>query len=433
VSRFRAAARQPARIPRAWGLTGAAAVLLALATACSSSGSSSSSSPASTPASTAPASGSSSPGQATSGSAYTIGNISSVTGPYASSIGGTPGLITAWQDWTNAHGGINGHPVKVITLDDASVPSKGIADAKQLIADHVAAIVGPASNTVATWYNLAVAAGIPVIGGQVNGGSLYQSVPLLFPTGTTGYSSVLAAANASGKNKVAVMYCSEVPVCAASVQLMKDELKAGASTLGSTQIAYTGAVSGSAPNYTAACLAAQSAGATSLFVSDGASVTLRVVNDCASQGYKPLIIGYGASIDQTALPNSLFSGAMSVQTSFPWFAAKNAAQRDYQNAIKQYYPSLRGTVLYNPNESQVWASFEVFKAAIEQAKPAQVTPATTLAALYTLPKGFSIPGITPPLTYLKGKPNPNVTCYFTVEIRSSQWTAPGPATATGPS
>src|SRR6266851_1804815 len=77
------------------------------------------------------------------GSSYVIGNISSVTGTYASSTGGTFPTIDAWTKWTNAHGGIGGHPVKVITEDDGGIPANGIAAAKTLLADHVMAIVAP--------------------------------------------------------------------------------------------------------------------------------------------------------------------------------------------------------------------------------------------------------------------------------------------------
>ncbi len=402
--------------------------------ACSSSSSSSSASSstssaaASTPAS-APASTSASAvasGTAATGSPYVIGDIASISGPYATSIGGTPNTVNAWEQWTNAHGGVNGHPVKVILLDDGSVPAKGIAEATQLISDdHVAAIVGAASNTEFDWYQLAEKAKVPVIGGQTNGGSLYEMASMLFPTGTTSTQPVMDMAVKAGKLKLAVMYCTEVPICAVSVATLKSSLAANASLFPGLKIVYTGAVAGAAPSYTAQCLAAEQAGANSLVIEDGAAVSLRVVNNCASQGWKPTVLGAGAEADNTWLADPLFNGVQVYQPNFPWIADSTPQQQAFQSAIKQYAPQELTSPTFNPNDAQVWAALEVFAMAVNNAKPTTFNSAAVVAALYALPANFTVPSLTPPLTYTKNGANPNINCYFLVQIENGKYVVPG--------
>ena len=64
-------------------------------------------------------------------------------------------------------------------------------------------------------------------------------------------------------------------------------------------IVYTAAVSGSAPNYVAQCLAAKAAGATSLFVASTSQTTLRVVADCQKQGYHPHLLESAGSYQKS--------------------------------------------------------------------------------------------------------------------------------------
>src|SRR5260370_14620044 len=92
---------------------------------------------------------------------------------------------------------------------------------------------------------------VRVIGGQTNGGALYQTTPLLFPTGETSPVGMLNVAAANHHPKIAVMYCSEVPACAAQTTVFKSQAAAHASSLGGVQVVYSAAVSGSAPSYTA--------------------------------------------------------------------------------------------------------------------------------------------------------------------------------------
>jgi branched-chain amino acid transport system substrate-binding protein len=385
----------------------------ALAAACSSSGGSTSGS--------------------SSKSTYVIGNITSETGTYASSTGGTFPTIDAWTKWTNAHGGVNGHPVKVITVDDGGIPANGIAAAKTLIADHVMAIVAPVSNTEFSWYTMVTSAKIPVIGGQTNGGPLYQTTPLLFPTGETSTVGMLNVAATNHHPKIAVMYCSEVPACAAQTTVFKSQAAAHASSLGGVTVVYSAAVSGSAPSYTAQCLAAKQAGANAMFVSDSGAVAVRVFKDCASQGYTPMPLGFSASVDSSWLGEPALQGAFVTEESFPWFASSTPAEIAFHSAIKQYDPALLKSMTFNANTAQVWAALEVYKAVMLKANAGDSpTPQKVIDALYSLPAGWSVAGVTPPLTFARDKPNPPVDCYFLVQIKNKNWTVAADGKVTCP-
>lgn len=75
---------------------------------------------------------------------YRIGAIFSVSGPGAPI--GTPERDTALmlQDAINKQGGINGHPLEIVLMDDGSEETKAVLAAKKLVEqDKVLAVIGP--------------------------------------------------------------------------------------------------------------------------------------------------------------------------------------------------------------------------------------------------------------------------------------------------
>jgi len=59
-------------------------------------------------------------GAADSSSTVTIADLCSCTGPEASSISQTSDTMQAWASWVNSHGGLAGHQVHLVILDDAT-------------------------------------------------------------------------------------------------------------------------------------------------------------------------------------------------------------------------------------------------------------------------------------------------------------------------
>ncbi|MDI6753916.1 MAG: ABC transporter substrate-binding protein [Thermodesulfobacteriota bacterium] len=77
---------------------------------------------------------------------YVIGAVLSVTG--AASFLGEPerNTVKMIEDWVNAAGGINGHPLKIIVEDSKSEESQAVLSVQRLLEkDKVLAIVGPST------------------------------------------------------------------------------------------------------------------------------------------------------------------------------------------------------------------------------------------------------------------------------------------------
>src|SRR3984957_15470637 len=181
--------------------------------ACSSgsSSSTSTSAPASTSASaSAPASatGSTGPtGSAAPGTPIVIGSV----GTYTQGTGGftDPGgpAIQAWASWVNAHGGINGHPVKLIVEDNKGDQAQAVSLVKQLVEqDHVVAFVSNQDGSLNAGYaSYLDQQKIPVLGGSVFTLDPWVSDPMFYPEGLTAIqdmSSLAVTAKQLGINSV---------------------------------------------------------------------------------------------------------------------------------------------------------------------------------------------------------------------------------------
>jgi branched-chain amino acid transport system substrate-binding protein len=341
--------------------------------------------------------------------------------------GGIPDLMKAWVEWTNAHGGINGHPVKLIAEDDAANPATGISAAKSLLSQHPIALVGLDATTEQGWQADVVTAGVPVIGDNLNPTAL-ATQPLWFPTGSTTVGGSLAlllhSAVGLGKPKFASFYCAEFPACAQTTSFYND-LISGTPALKGASIVYKAAVSSSAPSYASQCVAASQARAQTILLGVDAGTGYRIMNDCASQGFSPVPAATGAAVDATWLKASWAQGTQLPEPDFAWFAHSTPAEQEYQDALKQYAPSLLSGVNANQNLSNTWAALEVFKAAMKRVQDkANPTASDVVTALRSLPAGFDTNGLTPPLNYSKSGPNQGVSCWFNVSIKDHQFVVP---------
>src|SRR4051794_6614935 len=210
------------RRPAAGGRNGLLVAALAAATAlvlAACGGGTGSSSAASS------GSGSPSSGPAPTGSPITIGVISSLSGSQASSSNQADTVAPAWAAWVNANGGINGHPVKIISEDDGGDPAKAQAAEKKLVdSDNVLAILVCSDNLLPAFDTDAIAKGVPLVSGTANLGDWYQK-PGLFPTVTDVVSGqvtqLLVAKQYGHAKKFANLYCAEVAACGQAVALQK--------------------------------------------------------------------------------------------------------------------------------------------------------------------------------------------------------------------
>jgi branched-chain amino acid transport system substrate-binding protein len=97
------------------------------------------------------------------------------------------------------------------------------------------------------------------------------------------------------------------------------------------------------------------------------------------------------------------------------------ALKSFHEALDKYQPGVSKSEQYNEIDSSVWAGGQTFKLAAERAKlTPSSTPADVLKGLYTF-KNETVDGLTPPLTYVKGKPT-FTTCWFPQQIKSGKFT-----------
>src|SRR5580693_2709646 len=194
--------------------------------ACSSgsSGSTSATTSATTSASAAAAPASSAPGSTATGTPIVIGSVGSYTEDGFTDPGEP--AIEAWASWVNAHGGVNGHPVKLIVEDNQGDQAQAVSLVKQLVQqDHVVAFVSNQDGSLNAGYaSYLDQQKIPVLGGSVFTLEPWVSDPMFFPEGLTAIQdmeSLAVSAKTLGITKVGSLACAEAAQCAAANTLAK--------------------------------------------------------------------------------------------------------------------------------------------------------------------------------------------------------------------
>ena len=386
----------------------AAALMLV---ACSSSSKSSSSSPTTSGSQSASQSTSQqstgSAAAAPTGSPIVIGGICQCTGPLLNN----PGQFDpykAWIDTVNASGGINGHPLKFVYFDDKSNPGVSITDVHTLVqSDHVIAIVD-ATNVDQGWASYVQSAGVPVVGSG-NSTTPFYSNPDFYPEGQTQDAvlySVVAIGKSAGGTNFGNIYCAEAIQCQEGVA----PLKQVAQKLG-LPFSVALQISASAPNYTAACIAAQQSHTTSIFVAEAYPQVDKVASDCAKQGYHPIWVADGLDLAPSFanIPGGLYANV----TNVPYFANTPAIQT-MNAAFDKYYPGLRSSPSFSEGTASIWMSGLLFADAAKAgglgANGSTPTSAQLVHGLNSL-KGDTLDGTAPPLTFTAGQPHP-VECWF---------------------
>jgi branched-chain amino acid transport system substrate-binding protein len=364
----------------------------------------------------------SSSAKASAKSTWVIGNIGTYSGDNSANFANGDKVMTAWQDYTNAHGGIDGHKVKVITMDDAGVGSTSVNDVKKLVqSDHVLAIVGMSSGDSADWDTYTKAHNVLVIGGSTPVPDFFQ-LANWFPVGTTANESVpdllLYAKQTLDETSGAYLYCVEAPVCA---QL--EPVYAGAYKAIGGNLAYTSSFSSTAPSYTSQCLAAQAKGVQDLEIVGPAPVVPKIAQNCEQQGYNPHIL-----LNDVVLTPALASSLGSARAVFgadalPFNETGTAAAKAFHAALAKYEPSVLNPSSFTQIDEVDWASGQLFAAAAEAGDLGNKPTSKQLeAGLYKL-KNETLGGLTPPLTFHKGKPT-SVSCIFIMGISNGKITEP---------
>jgi branched-chain amino acid transport system substrate-binding protein len=402
-----------------------AVALAAGAAACGSSGSSSTSS-SSTGSSPAAAKGT---GSNVTGTPIVIGSV----GTYSEGAGGIQSAgkpaIEAWASWVNSHGGINGHPVKLIVEDNMNDQAQAVSMVKQLVEqDHVIAFVSNQDGSLNAGYaSYLDQKRIPVVGGSVFTLQPWVSNPMFFPEGLTAIqdiASLALSARRLGYTKIGSVACSEAAQCAAANVLAKAVFsQAGLSYV------YGGLVSSTAPDYTASCLAAEQKGVKALvLIIPTAAEGQTIAGDCQRQNYDPSYIIPGEAIGAGYLQSASFNNAFTSAPTLPWFSTAPAA-KDFQAAMKQYTTiNLNSPKIEEPlTATDAWVSGLMFTEAVKLSGATGIpTTADILAGLAKF-KDQTLGGMAAGLTYTDPA-NKTESCYFTIQIKNQHFTLPDGAT-----
>jgi branched-chain amino acid transport system substrate-binding protein len=361
--------------------------------------------------------------KAPTGAPIKLGAVSSCGGALASGLGGACPTIKAWAKSVNAAGGINGHPVQMTVIDDAGVPEKSLAGLKTLVEqDKVMAIVGEYSVADPAWPAYIKQSGVPVVGGASTEPPFVTS-PDFFPSGAQvpAYEYAEAViAKKEGKTKLGMMYCAEAPTCATNEPLTRAMIKNG--LLPGQQLVFTAKISATQPSFTAVCLAAKAKGVDALLVAQAGAIAVRVVDQCAAQGYKPLIMSGGGVLNQFIAKNPNMDGAFVTNTNPGLSDTENPAGKRLKAALARYAPSLTpSNPQWNASIPSVWSGGLLFEAAAKAGNLGPTsTPADVKKALYSL-KDETLGGFSSPLNFKEGEIS-QVPCAYIESVANKQLT-----------
>ena len=352
------------------------------------------------------------------GSVIKIGNIASLSGPQASSSNQSETVAPAWADWVNANGGIAGHPVQVISADDAGDPSKAQAAAKKLVEqDKVQAILVGSDNLLGAYSDYVIKSGVPLIAGTANVPDWYMK-PGTFAAVTdvvSGQMTQLLVAKQYGKaTKFADLYCSEVAACAQAIKIQQPM----AEKLG---LDYTSlAVSSTATSYTAQCLQLKKQGVDYAQLNFATAAAAKFIADCQAQGINPT---WGSSEQAIAaallkVPNATVYGPA---YAFPSVLDTPSADT-FRKAMAKY---AKDDNWHEGTASFAWTGLELLRAALADITT-DPTPQSITEALNTKIQGTDLDGLLANKVTFNGKPIGFGThpCAFVVGIKDGKTVAP---------
>jgi branched-chain amino acid transport system substrate-binding protein len=353
------------------------------------------------------------------GSVIKIGNIASLSGSQASSSSQSGTVAPAWADWVNANGGISGHPVQIVSADDAGDPSKAQAAAKKLVEDDkVQAILVGSDNLMGAYSDYVIKAGVPLIAGTANAQDWYAKAGTFAAVTdvVSGQATQLMVAQKYGQaKKFADLYCAEVAACAEVLKIQKPI----AEKLG---LDYTSlAVSSTATSYTAQCLQLKQDGVDYAQLNFTTAAAVKFIQDCQAQGYNPT---WGSSEQGIApallkVPNVTLYGPA---YAFP-SVLDTPSVDSFRQAMDKY---AKDDNWHEGTASFAWTGLELLRAALADMGTAEPTSQSVMTALNTKIQNTDLDGLLANKVSFNGKPIGVMSrpCAFVVGIKDGKTVAP---------
>ncbi len=344
-------------------------------------------------------------------------------------IGSTTGYLRQgmqmWAAAVNAAGGVQCHPVQVISLDDGSDSARVASNWNTLKARGMVAMVGAGEPiTMGALRAQAERDKIPVIGGDLVDTAWFESewvFPQGAPTAASYDGSLVEAARARpGAKTAGLIYCVEASICTA----IKGNFPRSAKTAG-LGVGLMKAVSLTQSDFTAECQAMKDANVDVLWLAlDGSGVT-RLGRSCDRLGYKPQLATMALAVPPAVAEDQVLRKATVYLASptVPYSTTDTAGTAEFHAAAKRFAPSLK----LDQSVMQGWSAGKLFEAAMakvgDRARSGDVTTALILEGLWQL-KSEKLGGLSPGVTFVKGKPASAPPCYYVLLLNANGVTAP---------
>ncbi|HYH49871.1 MAG TPA: ABC transporter substrate-binding protein [Acidimicrobiia bacterium] len=343
-----------------------------------------------------------------------IGAICNCSGPAGSSLAPPLDALRAWVQYTNAKGGINGHPIELIVVDDRSDPSRARAAAQDMVENRgVVAIIPFAVLTHSGLGPYVKEKRIPLIGGD-HASENYCTNEMYFPQGTCregwAWGGMKALAELFKERNLGVLVCVESEICPFTL----DVAKKYATSLG-FKLVYSGQASIASPDFSAQCLSAKSAGVDVLLIQMELNSMRRIGGQCGRQGFKPK---YGSfQQDETFLSVPEYEGMPLGNQTFS-YSYEGPETAEFRKALAQYAPQASNGGYF----SNAWAAAKTFEKAASQVK-GPITSAAILEQLWTF-KNETLANLTVPMTFVKDQPTVPPFCVYVTTVGKGKVDAP---------
>ena len=356
-------------------------------------------------------------GGAAAGTPLVVGVVGTFSGPAGAAWQpGTDG-VRVWVKDVNARGGIQGHPVEAVIVDDGGDPAQHLSQVKDLVENrHAFAllynIVSTAGSDALDTY--VTQKGIPTLGGDLTFKD-WDKHPMYFPNGTPQddqiYSHVFGAATLRPKlKKFGSFTCREAQGCTAA----RDAYPAAAKRAGLDPV-YNAEVSIAQPDFTSECLGAQNAGVEILAVVVDPNSARRVAASCARQNYHPTLVFVATVVSSAQNGDPNINGTIGVISSSAYMSNSSPGQMAMRAAFKKYAPDTQLDVA----STLGYSSGVMLETAAAKGLGSPLSQSRLIDNLYTF-QGETLGGLAPPLTFRRGAKK-SVPCFFAVEYADQAW------------
>jgi branched-chain amino acid transport system substrate-binding protein len=339
------------------------------------------------------------------------------SGPDSEDYNVAAGVFKAWEKWTNDNGGVNGHPVQVVILDDQESPAVALAAAHTLVeGDHVLAAACYGGGCIQNFGPYAALKSVPLIGGQFSAswGTTFGH-PNVYQVDTSLFAEegvLFQYAKMQGATKmgfVADVQTGSPTVAKAWTVAMES---AGLPVVKSVVINDT------SPSFVAPCLALKQANVDAIGDIIGDRPAKALMDSCATQGYQPMWTGQSIDFTSTFWHDPAFSKSISTIPEFPWWDNSVPAIANFNQVLQKYDP---GYLSANPAAAtEAWVIGTVFATALKNGHVGDnPTSAQVVAGLQTI-SNDTFGGLTPPLTFANGGNLTPPLCVYGAHVVNGQ-------------